>query len=543
MLIAIFFTRLESSPEFYSLPPLTRKPEVHAAADIKAEPPGGLLLDELRGVQKVPSLSDLSETDSGIDQGLVVGPTSYPSIAPFSQTSNLSSPYGGGSGGGGISDLGHNRNYGDMLKTTYGTWDKDSERLGISRDPRVWSKAQVSHWLSWAIREFSLHGPHIDTFVTSLSMSGKQVCSMSKEEFIARAPPFMGDILWAHLEILQKETNNSNSSSILPHMSPKLEDIPASFESFPPAITDQRTYTNLSGGMTSAALPPPAAISSPVSSSSPNLPPLMSPHGFSPKLEYPEPQFDLSSSYDRLYDPYFPAAGINPKAQSRLYGGSGGGGNYLDPAVYSMYNYSSLDPWSAACQPVTSSSSSVTQEYSSLSSSAYQPISHHHTAVVTAGVRELSASPISTSNAGGGILAAEIDPSAGGAGAQMMLTSGSNGPCFAGSGPIQLWQFLLELLTDKTCQSFISWTGDGWEFKMIDPDEVARRWGVRKNKPKMNYEKLSRGLRYYYDKNIILKTAGKRYVYRFVCDLQGLLGYSSHEIHAMVDFRPAVKIE
>lgn len=98
------------------------------------------------------------------------------------------------------------------------------------------------------------------------------------------------------------------------------------------------------------------------------------------------------------------------------------------------------------------------------------------------------------------------------------------GPCFTGSGPIQLWQFLLELLTDKSCQGFISWTGDGWEFKLTDPDEVARRWGVRKNKPKMNYEKLSRGLRYYYDKNIIHKTAGKRYVYRFVCDLQSLLG-------------------
>jgi len=96
----------------------------------------------------------------------------------------------------------------------------------------------------------------------------------------------------------------------------------------------------------------------------------------------------------------------------------------------------------------------------------------------------------------------------------------------AGSGPIQLWQFLLELLTEKSCQSFISWTGDGWEFKLIDPDEVARRWGIRKNKPKMNYEKLSRGLRYYYDKNIIHKTSGKRYVYKYVCDLQNLLGKS-----------------
>jgi len=74
-----------------------------------------------------------------------------------------------------------------------------------------------------------------------------------------------------------------------------------------------------------------------------------------------------------------------------------------------------------------------------------------------------------------------------------------------GTGPIQLWQFLLELLTDRDCQSFISWTNREWEFKLIDPEEVARKWGSRKNKPRMNYEKLSRGLRYYYDKNIIHK--------------------------------------
>lgn len=53
----------------------------------------------------------------------------------------------------------------------------------------------------------------------------------------------------------------------------------------------------------------------------------------------------------------------------------------------------------------------------------------------------------------------------------------------------------------------------------------------------MNYEKLSRGLRYYYDKNIIRKTAGKRYVYRFVCNLQGLLGYEPGELHAILDIR------
>ncbi|XP_062321259.1 ETS1-related protein isoform X1 [Osmerus eperlanus] len=101
---------------------------------------------------------------------------------------------------------------------------------------------------------------------------------------------------------------------------------------------------------------------------------------------------------------------------------------------------------------------------------------------------------------------------------------------YPGSGPILLWQFLLELLLDSACHSFISWTGDGWEFKMSDPAEVAKRWGQCKNKPKMNYEKLSRGLRYYYHKNIIHKTAGKRYVYRFVCDVQGMVGKTAQEV-------------
>ena len=40
------------------------------------------------------------------------------------------------------------------------------------------------------------------------------------------------------------------------------------------------------------------------------------------------------------------------------------------------------------------------------------------------------------------------------------------------SGPVQLWQFLLELLSDKSFQHIIAWTGLGWEFKLKDPDEV-----------------------------------------------------------------------
>lgn len=64
-----------------------------------------------------------------------------------------------------------------------------------------------------------------------------------------------------------------------------------------------------------------------------------------------------------------------------------------------------------------------------------------------------------------------------------------------GSGQIQLWQFLLELLSDSGNAGCITWEGTNGEFKLTDPDEVARRWGERKSKPNMNYDKLSRALR------------------------------------------------
>uniref|UniRef100_A0A0K0FPE3 ETS domain-containing protein n=1 Tax=Strongyloides venezuelensis TaxID=75913 RepID=A0A0K0FPE3_STRVS len=90
----------------------------------------------------------------------------------------------------------------------------------------------------------------------------------------------------------------------------------------------------------------------------------------------------------------------------------------------------------------------------------------------------------------------------------------------AGSGQIQLWQFLLELLSDSRNADSITWEGTQGEFKLVDPDDVARRWGERKSKPNMNYDKMSRALRYYYDKNIMCKVHGKRYAYKF--DFQGI---------------------
>lgn len=102
------------------------------------------------------------------------------------------------------------------------------------------------------------------------------------------------------------------------------------------------------------------------------------------------------------------------------------------------------------------------------------------------------------------------------------------------NGQVQLWQFLLEMLTDKDARDYITWSGNDGEFKLLNPEMVAQMWGLRKNKPNMNYEKLSRALRYYYDGDMITKVQGKRFVYKYDVDLKQLIGYDATELNRLV---------
>jgi len=85
---------------------------------------------------------------------------------------------------------------------------------------------------------------------------------------------------------------------------------------------------------------------------------------------------------------------------------------------------------------------------------------------------------------------------------------------------IQLWQFLLELLCHEdegrpqlwyglvNDDKVVVWDGGYGEFRVVKPERLARLWGARKNRPNMTYDKLTRALRYYYDRNIIAKVCG-----------------------------------
>lgn len=68
-------------------------------------------------------------------------------------------------------------------------------------DPRQWTNEHVLLWLDWAKNEFCLDPKLKDSFS---EMRGRDMVALGREGFLAIAPPFTGDILWEHLEILQK---------------------------------------------------------------------------------------------------------------------------------------------------------------------------------------------------------------------------------------------------------------------------------------------------------------------------------------------------
>lgn len=82
-----------------------------------------------------------------------------------------------------------------------------------------------------------------------------------------------------------------------------------------------------------------------------------------------------------------------------------------------------------------------------------------------------------------------------------------------------LWDFLQQLLNDPTQRytNYIAWKNrETGVFKIVDPAGLAKLWGIQKNHLSMNYDKMSRALRYYYRVNILRKVQGERHCYQFL---------------------------
>jgi len=305
---------------------------------------------------------------------------------------------------------------------------QEDKRVIVPADPTCWTKDNVKQWVLWAIKEFSLK----DIDVHNFNMDGRQLCRLSRADFLRLATPYSGDILMSHLCVLRKTPlPNLTTDDIERVLAPQQVRCTPSPQHF-----DSRNITNFSG------LPPYPRTS---------------------ELESRQSLSNYPHNQIRPVETRYPAIADLPYEMLR--------------------ERSSPVTWpGAATSRLTHIKDSVVPNKPSSSEVAQVPSAYSTTALAT---REPTAAVAAT-----------------------------------GSGQIQLWQFLLELLSDSNNNGCISWEGNNGEFKLVDPDEVARKWGERKNKPNMNYDKLSRALRYYYDKNIMTKIHGKRYAYKF--DFNGL---------------------
>jgi len=81
----------------------------------------------------------------------------------------------------------------------------------------------------------------------------------------------------------------------------------------------------------------------------------------------------------------------------------------------------------------------------------------------------------------------------------------------------KLWQFIRDLLRNERFNpSIIKWENiEEGEFRIVDSILLAKLWATVKENKKMNYEKLSRAMRYYYKNKIFSIVEGKRLVYKF----------------------------
>ncbi|CAK8678101.1 unnamed protein product [Clavelina lepadiformis] len=496
----------------------------------------------------------------------------------------------------------------DAISQSFQSFGKIMEATHMTKDPRQWSVPNVKTWVRWIAQEFSI--PSLDE--SNFAMPGSMLCSLRKDDFLHLCPPYVGEILWEHLDRLQLDCSNGSStitSCNYQQEQPQYQPVPPhavnisySTEPFnrPNHIPQPQPVS--SGYLPTSCVGPSGSNVSSIDTSCVKNEPGFHPH-------FPVDQSRRTVSLEGVYPSHYVktepnARHHNPNDVHRQM-------SLPIPASVTYENRRSsepnLTPLKPFHRPTVPLSHQITHPFPTPTTPNTPPLAdgrlphlqmngshpdkwqdlyyvnlasyHHHKQMETLKRQEITKEKIQQTVHNNynehRLLTSRSDSFGWGSSDHDILTPETEEPNFNspfmthhrmhnsmnhggadpgfpsnpvipgafltgynGSGPIQLWQFLIELLTDKSCQHFITWTGDGWEFKMADPDEVARRWGRRKNKPKMNYEKLSRGLRYYYDKNIIQKTAGRRYVYRFVCDLQSLLGYSPAELHAMLDVKP-----
>jgi len=327
---------------------------------------------------------------------------------------------------------------------------------GLGHDPRCWNREDVNIFLRYCEREFDLEQIDMEKFV----MNGKALCLLSKSDFSERCAGG-GDVIHNILQMLQRETYGLPPSSprhpaLMTPTSPHT--MPLSPHAWPllsphaHAAAAGETFPNLSHLISQAN----SVTLSPA-------PSLESQNGTSPKVSVSQAQADLISSIHQLYPP--PTTSANSLN--------------VPPPLNNILNRRSQ----SASSSHSDSEDSSDQQHLNKSPNSKGPRSPKDSMPTpTSSVKEPETPELNT-----------------------------NGRL--------LWDFLQQLLNDSQQRytSYIAWKNkETGVFKIVDPAGLAKLWGIQKNHLSMNYDKMSRALRYYYRVNILRKVQGERHCYQFL---------------------------
>ncbi|KAL9914570.1 DNA-binding protein Ets97D-like [Glossina fuscipes fuscipes] len=77
---------------------------------------------------------------------------------------------------------------------------KKQARLNIPKNPFEWTVAHVKHWFQWAIKQFELTNFNMNEW----SITGRQLCTLTHEEFHKKLPKDPGNVFWTHTQLLKE---------------------------------------------------------------------------------------------------------------------------------------------------------------------------------------------------------------------------------------------------------------------------------------------------------------------------------------------------
>ncbi|KAF2354083.1 Pointed domain [Trinorchestia longiramus] len=407
----------------------------------------------------------------------------------------------------------------------------------LSLDPRGWSRDDVTLFLRWVEREYDL--PTIDT--SKFCMNGKALMMLNKADLCERAPE-VGDIVHNTLQQILSQSTHVPPSPLTPHH-PMLS--PSPLTTSTAAATSQTwslmppEFHNLSHLLQQNSSVTLSPAHSEQSGGSPRHPDNASTtsNGSAPGYPHSGSQSDSEDSTRDASSPQRSPVPAQPPSQPNF------------TTVHALASFKQITDYQQRVQAAAAAAAAAAahnkhqeeahhkhhlqqalqlqhQQQQQQSQQSSSQLHHHvsHQSSPHTQIKSRSSPPLNST------MASSMPA------APQQASQSPDEPVEPGTNGRLLWDFLQQLLNDRDSRysRYIAWKDPNTGvFKIVDPPGLARLWGIQKNHLSMNYDKMSRALRYYYRVNILRKVQGERHCYQFLrnpSELRNIKNISSLKI-------------